>query len=756
MSMFCPHCHQLMRLRNDGDAPEQYCPRCENGKKSQANAAPTVTARTSASAPAVPASSGRAALSSSPSMKSDRHRRVHRARRAIGGAEGGRSLKSETRFARKRAKAREERSAVHCELDDQGLFPFETIRKGQDRFLEDARAALREGKHLVAHAPTGIGKTAAALTAALERARKTDEKVFFLTSKQSQHKVAVETLRLIREQCEDRFNFGAIDVISKQNMCPRPESRGYYLAFSEFCSYEQRNHRCQWFKRHHPVEETLDKKLLHVEELTALCIRNGICPHRAALDAAEDASVIICDYNYIFSELGQRILARFEVDFHEIIVIIDEAHNLPGRICGNLDMELTPHRIHEASIELRNHDRQLEYYLTRLRELIENSIAALPAGEDRPISRDILLAKLQGILAEAIDEPLEVEEFFKKLTKHAEKMVQDGVDKCALLQCTEFFNAWYRQRYGALRMVSNWGKGDSNFRRSSQYSSGDDDRRVTTRGSIALKLLDPSVISRRIFDRIAGSIAMSGTLHPTSMFSSLVGLDLDRTVQRRYQSPFPPENRPVLITPKLTTRYRLRGPKMYERMAEKIADVAGAVPGNLAVFFTSYKLLSSVLSYLEHIRLSKALLVEQRNMNKSEKEELFTRLERLKYLRGGILLGVLGGSMSEGVDYAENLLSSIIVVGLPLAPPTLEVKTLRGYYSKKFGKKRGEEYGYLFPAMNKVRQAIGRCIRSETDRAVVVLMDERFAQQRYKRCLPPEWFITVNKNPEQYCENFFQ
>src|SRR2546425_13318866 len=78
------------------------------------------------------------------------------------------------------------------------VFPFETVRKGQDAFLADAVGAIREGKHLLAHAPTGTGKTAVALTAAVEFARRSGKLVMFLTSKQSQHWIAIETLRRMR------------------------------------------------------------------------------------------------------------------------------------------------------------------------------------------------------------------------------------------------------------------------------------------------------------------------------------------------------------------------------------------------------------------------------------------------------------------------------------------------------------------------------------------------------------------------------
>ena len=126
-------------------------------------------------------------------------------------------------------------------------------------------------------------------------------------------------------------------------------------------------------------------------------------------------------------------------------------------------------------------------------------------------------------------------------------------------------------------------------------------------------------------------------------------------------------------------------------------------------------------------------------MGKRDREALTDRLEELRDGRGGALLGVQGGSLSEGVDYIGNLLSCVVVVGLPLAPPSREVDALIAYFDGKFGPGKGEEYGYVNPAMNRVVQAAGRLIRTERDRGVVVLMDERFLQRRYLRTFPPDW-----------------
>jgi len=120
------------------------------------------------------------------------------------------------------------------------------------------------------------------------------------------------------------------------------------------------------------------------------------------------------------------------------------------------------------------------------------------------------------------------------------------------------------------------------------------------------------------------------------------------------------------------------------------------------------------------------------------------------------LLAVQGGSFSEGMDYESNTLKAIIVVGLPLSPPTLEVKTIEGYYAGKYGTEKGRLYGYLYPAITKVLQAAGRGIRSEQDRCIIILMDYRFAQFPYKNCFPSDYDVTFTDRAEEYCRFFFQ
>ncbi|MCK4445305.1 MAG: DEAD/DEAH box helicase family protein, partial [Thermoplasmata archaeon] len=178
---------------------------------------------------------------------------------------------------------------------EKGLFPFEKAREGQRDVLKDARIALSEGKHLLANAPTGLGKTVVALTASLEVALDQDKLVLFLTSRQSQHKAAIDTM-LLMNKAGTRVT--GVDVIAKQAMCQLPEARKFRRAFLDYCYFKMKTKSCPWHNRdHEAVADMISQETMHVHELINVCRRFGVCPHRTAMTAAGRAHVLVCDYN---------------------------------------------------------------------------------------------------------------------------------------------------------------------------------------------------------------------------------------------------------------------------------------------------------------------------------------------------------------------------------------------------------------------------------------------------------------------------
>lgn len=611
------------------------------------------------------------------------------------------------------------------------MFPFERIRGGQKEFLQDARSVVENGKHIIAHAPAGIGKTAVALSATLEYSLPHNKKVFFLTSKQSQHKIAIDTLRMIRDRCST--DIVAVDVISKQDMCPKREAKGHYRAFREFCEFLVKKHECEYYENHSLYAyEKLVSGIVHVDELKNICFEFGMCPHRAAMEIGKHADIVVCDYNYIFSDMLDTMLDKFEEGLKDIILIVDEAHNLPDRIRQHLSDYLTPFTIKEALKEVKRYDRQLQGHLASFISLFDKLAQEVPVNEEQTVEKALVVRKIEGSLKESLETSKTFDDFIDALTLVGKEAAKKGADRSLALEMAEFLRGWINDYPSCLRLFQN-----------------------EDLPKLSYKVLDPSVMSKDVFASVHASILMSGTLYPTEMYADILGISEDKAILREYTSPFPKENRPVIVTNKLTTAYKKRGPEMYKNIATSIVDITNHIKGNLAVFFQSYQMLFNISKLMSH-NLKKRIITEDREMSKQDKDKIHNILVKSRKDKGAILLGVMGGSLSEGIDYEDNVLESVIVVGLPLAPPSLEVEALQNYYAQKFDEERGLYYGYINPAMNKVMQALGRCIRSEKDRAVVVLMDDRFKWDRYKRCFPKDVDLEVTSSPPILVSRFFR
>ena len=428
-----------------------------------------------------------------------------------------------------------EAESRECESHSLDLFPHRTIRPGQDLFLEDARACFANGTHLFAHAPMGLGKTAVSLAAGLETSLQSRSRLRFLTSRQSQHTVAIETARLIWK----KRHFTVIDVISRQDMCLAPR-KGWPSCVSRGS--------CFFLNRH--LDEAAERLLeypLHVQEAMRLCLRLGACPYMAAQKASKAADLVVGDYNQIFAERCSESFGKDE------FAIIDEGHNLPSRISDSNSSALTSALVERAvsSPALRPFREDLE--------VLEREFKRLTVGKGKarvePWELDEALAQACGADAGSIGEEMRSSLSALELERHR--------------PLVDFLSTWSAF-------------GSSSVRYSEPFPA-----------RLVCRLVDPSLIAGPVFGRLKGSVVMSGTLHPPEMFAEILGLD-GRSATREYRSPFPPENRLVHAIGNVSSRFRMRGEQTNEAMAERIEGICHAVPGNLAAFFPSYDFLAGV------------------------------------------------------------------------------------------------------------------------------------------------------------------
>ena len=614
-------------------------------------------------------------------------------------------------------------------LDRPNLFPHKVVREGQIAFIKDLDKSLDYNKILLAHAPTGLGKTASALSVALEKAIKHNKKVFFVTNRHTQHQIAVSTLKLINEKSDEPFS--CVDLIGKRWMCNQEISGVFGNDFNEFCKAIVEKGECEFYnnvrsKKNLQVEaKVLINELgrqgaLHNEELKYLTEQKRVCSYEIVLELAKKAKVIIGDYYYIFNPFVQATLFnKISTELEDIILIVDEGHNLPNRVTDMVSSNLTSIMIKNAILEAKKY--KYGGVILWLQEMMKilNSLANFSQEKESLVQKKQFMDAVQKVVD------------------------YDGLIAELDLAADEIRKKQRRSYLGGIStFLASWKGDDDGFTRILTERQGSQGPFMM----LSYTCLDPSIVTKDIFKQIHSGVIMSGTLQPTFMYKDVLGIE--RSEEKEYPSPFPVENKLSLIIPQTSTKYNVRSEAMYKKIADKCSLLSSLIPGNVAFFFPSYNLRDKICSFLES---DKKKFWEKNNMSKEEKDQFIESFKEEK-IKGGILLAVTGANFAEGVDFPGDLLKGVVVVGLPLARPDLKTKEIIKYYDQKFSK--GWDYGYTFPAMNKCLQSSGRCIRSEKDTGVVIYLDERFAWQRYYSCFQKEGLI-VSNNYENLLKEFF-
>jgi len=610
------------------------------------------------------------------------------------------------------------------------LFPFKNIRKGQYELIKDVEKALELKINLIANAPSGIGKTAATLCPSLEYALLNNKTIFFLTPKHSQHKIVIDTLRRIKEKF--RIDFNAVDIIGKKWLCP---VSGIELLsnqdFNEYCSTMKKNEKCIFYNNTRErgdlsesaskvVESILSEKPLHAEEIKHLC--KGFCPYEIAIEVAKESCVIVCDYYHIFSLIREKLLSRINKYIEDSIIIVDEAHNLPDRIRNILSFRL-------SNITLKNAEKEARRF--GFDELVENVSFINEALENIRRKRNL---KEFFIEKEELIKEIETIDEYHKIIEELEiaaEQVREERKRSFLGSIARFLYYWQGSDEGYARI----------------FRIEEDENREKL--FINYICLDPTILSKDIQDAHS-IILISGTLNPTEMYRDILGFSKE-TLCRSYVSSFPPENRLNLFIPDITTEYKNRNEENFRRISNYLVRICSSLKGNIAIFFPSYDFRDKIYLMLKDSFKDRIIFLEIQNSSKEEKMKMLNSFMKTK---NALLLGIQGGSFSEGIDFFGGILKCVVIVGLSLSKPDLETKSLINYYDKKFGK--GREYGYIYPAIRRALQAAGRCIRSEEDRAVVIFMDKRFLWKNYRIALPIEMEFKITKEPEIYIKKFFK
>ncbi len=600
-------------------------------------------------------------------------------------------------------------------------FPHAAPRPIQEKLIEAIRHAVANGENLLAEAPTGSGKTAAALHPALAEGLTSGRQVVFLTSKTLQQKMAVSSLVAMNERA-----FQTVQVRAKERMCANDR----ILCHEEFCrfakDYPGKMERSNLIGRLRDGYSHLDPTTVFEEAR-----REEVCPFEVQLELTTRADAIVADYNYVF-EPAAALRHLTGEDLREAILLIDEAHNLPDRARQIFSPEL----LEEELSTLRNRlllqpgdlFQDIVTSVEALLEILLDTAQDLPEGdaiaECEPPSEAILAlrveweTKLMRYLA------------WKRETRLA--LVDDPV--------MDFHFAL--QRFAAVLSMF-----------------GPDFSCVVERRAAGIRLglvcLDPARALAPVFRSAHSTILLSATLTPPEAIQRVLGLEAARTSAISLPPPFPRENRKVMIVPSVRTTFKARE-KNYDRIARLLGEMSDAHGGNDLVLFPSYRFLTEVAGRMHSTR--SRLLVQRPDLNDFERQQLLEALEDPP-AGGTLLFAVSGGMYAEGVDYPGDLLSAVFVISPALPQVSFERELLRRYFDEK--EEAGFDYAYLQPGMTRVVQAAGRLIRNETDRGVIALVCARFLEEPYASRLPRDWYDESprelsTRHPAEEIREFFE
>ncbi len=608
-------------------------------------------------------------------------------------------------------RAENERERVTCVMPaaKKLRFPHGSFRAGQRELISSVYSACKSGKRLFASAPTGIGKTVSVLYGAVRAWSEGGfRRIFYLTAKASTRREAYAAAGRI---CAAGAPLRTVVLTAKEQMCPIRAMRGGegFVCNAESCPYMSGYMQ----KRSEAIGELLGAYHGYpAREILRCASAHGLCPYELSLDLSEYCDVIICDYNYAFDPQVklQRYFAGGDGD---CVFLIDEAHNLPERARD----------IYSAC-------------------LTEDDIATLRAYTAAFPKADGALEELQGALcatAKLCEDNRFCDDEGREFGYYFNREPIEGLER-AVAHAADAVEKFYHAHKDDIPVASAAAAFLRLCRKWQDASDAYDGRYRTyiemNCGKMSAKLycLDPAGRLDDALGAAHASVFFSATLSPSEYFSDILGGGRDHRAIS-LPSPFPRENLFLCAVTAVSTRYEDRE-KSYKRISAVIAATCSARAGNYIVYFPSYKYMDGVLDIFKKKYPHVSIAVQKRGMTRNERDEFisFFREDEGK-LRVGFC--VLGGSFSEGMDLPGSRLIGTVVVGVGLPGLSAERNIIRDYYETK--SESGYDYAYTYPGMNGILQAAGRVIRRDTDRGVVVLVDDRYATEKYRALMPPHW-----------------
>lgn len=621
-------------------------------------------------------------------------------------------------------------------------FPFKP-RSGQQKIMDAVTLATHKGGRLYVQAPTGSGKTIATLFPALKAMGSGKaSRIAFLTAKTTTRGPVTECLDLLGQQ---GFAANVLVATARDKICPlRTNAQGAGMRarpLASLCNPIE----CPLARGHYDhvndalFEAITTYDMLDYDRIVKVAARHHVCPYELQRDAARWSDVIICDYHYAFAP-SAGLFGLSDEPGENVVFLVDEAHNLVERMREMYSAELALHDLNELERLLRT-----GHAPEQLAKAVRTVVLAFPAWDKAlPASARQGSAKRGGRpryqrvrIADTFEEALSalVEsmgtalEQLSPLASH-----QSGHGQAAGAaggRATEVFLALRDMNLKARAFLGAFQRGEAGY---VTFLARDE------HGGRKLKVfcVDPSHDLDERLEQAKAAVFFSGTLLPMDYHRKLLAAQDDDP--SLYVTPGGGHrHQQVLIGSDISARYSQRGPGLYAQIAAYLMALVSARPGNYLAFLPSYAMMDEVAKALvPRVDRRTTVLRQSSGMKEGERERFVARFRKTHAADASLIgLCVLGGIFGESIDLPGDALVGVIVVGTGMPPASAEREVIRDYFDAK--ERKGFAYAYTYPGLIKVLQAAGRLIRSEEDRGVVLLLDDRFLEGELREAFPKEW-----------------
>jgi DNA excision repair protein ERCC-2 len=586
-------------------------------------------------------------------------------------------------------------------------FPFGHYRPGQRKMAVGVYRTVKNGGQLLAQAATGIGKTMAVIFPALKvMAEGLNAKIFYLTARTTGRIAAENALDELRKK---QLKLKSLTITAKDKICFKPENT---------CNPEECEFARGYFDR---VNEAL-KDMFRRDAFTRPAVEtvarsHQVCPFEFSLELSYWADCIICDYNYAFDP---RVFLRrfFQEKSSDYTFLVDEAHNLVDRSREMFSAEIFKQQVLDVRRAIRNELPRVYKILGKINAwMVKERKKCEEHGPGRHTKQppEELFPMLSGFLG--------IAERWLSLNIKApfrEELLDLFFAVSGFMRVAEKYDESYATCYEKFKK------------------------------DLKLKLfcIDPSIQLENALKRCRAAIFFSATMTPMSYFKKILGCS-EHAAGLNISSPFPGGNLTLFVSDRISTFYRDRE-KTRLQVSLAIYTLINQKKGNYLIFFPSYEYMMMVFESFKSHCPDSEIMLQTPGMSESERDEF---LNRYRHASPMSLVGfaVMGGIFGEGIDLVGERLSGAVVVGVGLPGISLEKELIKEYFTHTHN--AGFEYAYQYPGINRVFQAAGRVIRTENDRGVVLLIDQRYATHRYRSLLPVEWEPIRVRDQEQFAKD---